>query len=161
MWSRLRILARASHVVGEPVLDTVFVVRNRRGHRLIAVTGLVLGVLLGTVPFGGWSPMLAIGIVAGGGLGLNLGTDFRFLARTAGRLVVLESSRAAAWPVATAGDVDPEALRTERRGVWLTMQIGGEPHWTARSHHARVERMAAAVVARPAEGQPTSSHHAE
>ena len=102
MWSRLRILERATQVAGEPVVETVFIVRNRRGHVAIAVTGLVVGIALGTVPFGGLTAMTAIGVVAGGGLGLNLGTHFRFLARTTQRLVVLESSRAAAWPPTSA-----------------------------------------------------------
>ena len=157
MWSRLRILERASQVAGEPVLDTVFVVRNRRRHGLVAVTGLVLGVLAATVPFGGWSPLVVVGVVAGGGLGLNLGTDFRFLARTAGGLVVLESSRTAAWPVRSAGPVDANRLHARRRGVWLTMQIGAEPHWMARTHHARVGRMLEGLEG----AQPTSSHQAE
>ena len=68
MWSRLRILERATQVAGEPVVETVFIVRNRRGHVAIAVTGLVVGIALGTVPFGGLTAMTAIGLVAGGGL---------------------------------------------------------------------------------------------
>ena len=157
MWSRLRILERATQVAGEPIVETVFIVRNRRGHVAIAVTGLVVGIALGTVPFGGLTAMTAIGLVAGGGLGLNLGTDFRFLARTTQRLVVLESSRAAAWPRAVAGAVDHDRLDATRRGVWLVMHIDGEQHWTARSHHARVARMVTGL----APAQPTSSHHAE
>lgn len=144
-------------MVGEPVLDTVFVVRNRRGHRAIALVGLAIGITLGALPFGVWSPVTLMGVIAGGGLGLNLGTDFRFLALTDRRLVALESSRAAAWPRQASGTVDPHSLRAEARGVWTTMTIEGRPHWTARTHRARVARMVAAVSAT----QPTSSHQAE
>ena len=62
MWSRLRILERATQVAGEPVVETVFIVRNRRGHVAIAVIGLAVGIALGTVPFGGLTAMTAIGI---------------------------------------------------------------------------------------------------
>jgi len=157
MWSRLRILDQATLVVGEPVLDTVFVVRNRPGHRVIALIGLVMGVALGAAPFGLWSPVTVMGVIAGGGLGLNLGTDFRFLALTDRRLVAIESSRAAAWPRQCSGTVDPQTLCAEGRGIWTTMTIEGRPHWTARAHRARVARMVASVSV----SQPTSSHQAE
>jgi hypothetical protein len=79
----------------------------------------------------------------GGGLGMNAGSDFRFIARTPTRVLLYESSRVIGLPTRLVGALDPTSVTCSPSGPAMHLIIGDETHVMARQHVERLRRMLA------------------
>jgi hypothetical protein len=143
MSSHTRMLDQIARLADDTVVDALFIVRRKRWHwPLVAlgmVVGLALGIVLGmAIGRAVWFFALS-GVIVGGGLGMNIGTDFRFIARTPSRVLLLDSSRVSAHPTRLVKAVN--RVRVEPALVSADLYIDDELHVMARQHIARLERM--------------------
>lgn len=139
-----RTLDRAGRLAGELVVDALFIVRRKRWHWPAVAGGMLIGVVLGLVVGSVVGlPGLAACFMAliGAGLGLNAGSDFRFIARSPTRVLILESSRVIGLPTELVGAVEPASITFSPAGPAMRLMIRGEPHVMARQHLVRLERM--------------------
>ncbi len=145
MSSHTRTLDQIARLADDTVVDALFIVRRKRWHwPLVAagmVAGLALGIVLGmAIGKAVWFFALS-GVIVGGGLGMNIGTDFRFIARTPSRVLLLDSSRVSAHPTRLVKAVAPSRVRVEPALVSADLYIDDELHVMARQHMTRLERM--------------------
>lgn len=143
MSSHTRTLDQIARLADDTVVDALFIVRRKRWHwTLVAfgvVVGLASGVVLGmAIGQAVWFFALS-GVIVGGGLGMNIGTDFRFIARTPSRMLLLDSSRVSAHPTRVVKTV--QSVRVEPAVVSADLYLDEELHVMARQHMARLERM--------------------
>ena len=135
-----RTLDRAGWLADELVVDALFIVRRKRWHW----TAVAIGVALGMV--GGAAVDEAVIGTPGlftvfGGLGLNAGSDFRFIGRTPTRLLLFRSSHIIGLPTKLIGEVAVDTVTFAPSGPALRLMIAGERHVTARQHADRLARM--------------------
>jgi hypothetical protein len=145
--SHTRTLDQVARLAGETVVDALFIVRRKRLHWPLVTAGLILGTVFGiglglAVDRGAWFFAVS-GAIVGGGLGMNIGTDFRFIARTPSRVLLLDSSRVSAHPTRLVKSVSPGHVHAEPAAVTATLFIDDEAHVMARQHLTRLERMLA------------------
>jgi hypothetical protein len=145
MSSHTRTLDQIARLADDTVVDALFIVRRKRWHwPLVAlgmVVGLAAGIVLGlAIGRAVWFFALS-GIIVGGGLGMNIGTDFRFIARTPSRVLLLDSSRVSAHPTRLVKSVPPDRVRAVPALVSADLYIDDELHVMARQHVTRLERM--------------------
>ncbi|HRB04784.1 MAG TPA: hypothetical protein PLP26_15530 [Ilumatobacteraceae bacterium] len=140
-----RTLDRAGRLADELMIDALFIVRRKSWHWPAVALGVALGGLVGhavdSAAIGSPGLFVAFGILIGGGLGLNAGSDFRFIGRSATRVLLFESSRVIGLPTELVGEVDASAVHFESSGPALRLTIGYEHHVMARQHAARLRRM--------------------
>ena len=75
------------------------------------------------------------------GFGMNITTDFRLLARTASRVLLLDASRVNAKPTRVATGVGTGQVEVLPRTLWADVTIRAEAHVMARHQVARLQRM--------------------
>jgi hypothetical protein len=143
--SHTRTLDQVARLADETVLDALFIIRRKRWHWTMVGVGMALGILagaaLGERLGNGTAFFAASGAIVGGGLGMNIGTDFRFIARTPSRILLLDSSRVSAHPTRVVKPVAPERVSYEPALVSANLSIDGEAHVMARQHITRLDRM--------------------
>ena len=134
-----RTLDRAGRLADELVVDALFIVRRKRWHWPAVIVGLMLGTALGAAI----GQPLAVAFLAliGGGLGMNVGSDFRFIARSPTRVLLYESSRVIGLPTELVRPVRPDEVSYAPSGPAMHLTVGGEVHVMARQHAARLRRM--------------------
>jgi hypothetical protein len=145
--SHTRTLDQVARLADETVVDALFIVRRKRLHWFLVGTGVIVGTVAGlavglAVDRGAWFFAVS-GAIVGGGLGMNIGTDFRFIARTPSRVLLLDSSRVSAHPTRLVKAVAPARVHAERAIVTADLFIDDEAHVMARQHLTRLERMLA------------------
>ena len=140
-----RTLDRAGRLADELMVDALFIVRRKSWHWPGVAIGAALGGLAGlavdTAVIGTPGLFVAFGILIGGGLGLNAGSDFRFIGRSATRVLLFESSRVIGLPTELVGEVKAADVHFESSGPALRLTIGREHHVMARQHAVRLRRM--------------------
>jgi hypothetical protein len=145
MSSHTRTLDQIARLADDTVVDALFIVRRKRWHWPLVAVGMVVGLALGIVlglAIGRAVWFFALsGVIVGGGLGMNIGTDFRFIARTPSRVLLLDSSRVSAHPTRLVKAVAPSRVRVEPALVSADLYIDDELHVMARQHMARLARM--------------------
>ncbi len=134
-------LDRAGRLADEPVVDAIFIVRRKPWHWPAVAIGTVIGFLIGFGATGQPGFFAFAGALVGFGLGMNIGTDFRFIARTPTRVLLLDSSRVIAKPTHLVAAVQPDAVVATPRIVSADLTIDGERHVMARHQMPRLERM--------------------
>ena len=138
-------LDRAGRLADELVVDALFIVRRKPWHWPAVAVGLALGAAAGLVienaVTGSVGIFTAFGSLLGGGLGLNAGSDFRFIARSPTRVLLFESSRVIGLPTELVGDVAANSVTYASSGPALRLTIAGERHVMARQHADRLRRM--------------------
>ena len=145
MSARTRVLDQVGRMVGEVPLDTLFIVHRRRWHWPAVSVGCAVALVVSLAVGAPW--VLAIPIAGiGAGFGMNVGTDFRFIARTPTRLLLLASSRVIAKPTRVLKELRPAAVTVEGRGFTRTLLLDGEPHVMAAQHTLRLDRMRTPVT---------------
>ena len=134
-----RTLDRAGRLADELVVDALFIVRRKRWHWPAVIVGLMVGAALGAAI----GQPLAVAFLAliGGGLGMNVGSDFRFIARSPTRVLLYESSRVIGLPTELVRPVHPDEVSYAPSGPAMHLTVGGEVHVMARQHAARLRRM--------------------
>ena len=144
-----RTLDRAGRLADELVVDALFIVRRKPWHWPVVAVGAAIGTAGGFVidhaVIGSTGIFAAFGFLIGGGLGLNAGSDFRFIARSPSRVLLFESSRVIGLPTQLVGSVDPAAV-SFAAGPALRLTIAGEQHVMARQHAERLQRMLQATL---------------
>lgn len=141
MSAHTRTLDRIGRLADERPVDALFIIRRKQWHWPVVVIGVLGGGALGLLaPSHQWFFVLS-GAIIFGGLGMNIGTDFRFIAATPTRVLLLDSSRVIAKPIRLVKSVAPAAVHTTPAGVATNLDIDGEAHVMARQQHARLERM--------------------
>jgi hypothetical protein len=142
-----RTLDRAGRLADELVVDALFIVRRKPWHWPVVAVGLVTGFAAG------WAATGSPGFVAfafafvSAGLGMNIGSDFRFIARSPTRVLLYESSRVIGLPTELVRSLDPAAVHCSPAGPALHLAIDGERHVMARQHATRLQRMLATTPA--------------
>lgn len=140
-----RTLDRAGRLAGELVVDALFIVRRKPWHWPVVAVGVAIGGLIGfefdTNVIGSPGLFVAFGALIGGGLGLNAGSDFRFIGRSANRVLLFESSRVIGLPTELVGEVRAAEVTLASSGPALRLTIGREQHVMARQHADRLRRM--------------------
>lgn len=140
MSSQSRTLDRASRLADELVVDALFIVHRHPWHWPAVAIGAAMALVVSLAVGAPW--VLAIPIAGiGAGFGMNVGTDFRFIARTPTRLLLLASSRVIAKPTRVLKDLLPAAVVAKGRGFTRTLLLDGEPHVMAAQHTRRLDRM--------------------
>jgi len=145
-----RTLDRAGRLADELVVDALFIVRRKPWHWSAVAVGVAIGLLGGSEldnVAGSPGILAAFGVLIGGGLGLNAGSDFRFIGRSATRVLLFESSRVIGLPTELVGEVDASAVSFAPSGPVLRLTVNGERHVMARQHLGRLQRMLLAGVA--------------
>lgn len=143
-----RTLDKASRLANELVVDALFIVRRYPWHWPGVVAGLVLGFAAGYAITGlGFLPFAASFVC--GGLGMNIGSDFRFIARTPTRLLLMDSSRVIGLPTAVLREIDPTQVTVTPAGPAMHLFAGGQVHAMARQHTERLQRMLSIAPAAP------------
>lgn len=124
----------------ELAIDALFIVHRHPWHWPAVGIGFVLA-LVGSRAVGApW--VLAVPIACiGGGFGANAGCDFRFIARTPTRLLLMSSSRVIARPTGIIRQLAPHEVSVRGRGLTRTLLLDGEPHVLAGQQAQRLERM--------------------
>ncbi len=106
MSAQSRALDRASRLAGELVVDALFIVRRYPWHWPAVAIGGVLALAVSLAVGAPW--LLAVPIAGvGAGFGMNAGTEFRFIARTPTRLLLIASSRVIAKPTRVLKELAP------------------------------------------------------
>jgi hypothetical protein len=145
MSSHTTTLDQIARLADDTVIDALFIVRRKRWHWPLVIGGLVVGLTLGLllgIAIGKAAWFFAMsGAIVGGGLGMNIGTDFRFIARTPSRVLLLDSSRVSAHPTRLVKAVAPERVRADAALISANLYIDDEPHVMARQHLTRLRRM--------------------
>ena len=150
MSARTRALDQVGRLVGEPPLDTLFIVHRRRWHWPAVAIGFAVALVASLAVGAPWFLALPIAGI-GGGFGMNAGTDFRFIARTPTRLLLLASSRVIAKPTRVIRELAPAQVSMTGRWFTRTLLLDGEPHVMATQQAPRLDRMCdAAHVSIPA-----------
>jgi hypothetical protein len=135
-----RTLDRAGRVVGELVVDALFIVRRHPWHWPAVAIGAAAALVGSSAAGAPWILAVPIGFI-GGGFGMNVGSDFRFVVRTPTRLLLLGSSRVIASPTEVLATIDPSTVRISGRGVARMVALAGEQHVMAAVHTGRLARM--------------------
>ncbi|MDP2290260.1 MAG: hypothetical protein Q8M22_03685 [Actinomycetota bacterium] len=140
MSTRSRTLDQVGRVADELAVDALFIVHRHPWHWPAVVTGFAFA-LVGSRAFGApW--VLAVPIACiGGGFGMNVGCDFRFIARTPTRLLLMSSSRVIARPTGIIKQLAPHQVAVRGRGLARTLVLDGEAHVLAGQQVHRLERM--------------------
>jgi hypothetical protein len=141
MSSQTRTLDRAGRLADERVVDALFIVRRKPWHWPVVLAGAVTGFLIGFAITGTAGFFAFSGALIGFGLGMNIGTDFRFIARTPTRVLLIDSSRVIARPTHLVKAVAPERVTWRTRIVSADLDIDGEAHLMARQQIPRLQRM--------------------
>ncbi|MBI4934960.1 MAG: hypothetical protein HY828_13850 [Actinobacteria bacterium] len=143
MSSHTRTLDQIARLADDTVVDALFIVRRKPWHWPLVALGIVVGLAVGLVvgmAIGQAVWFFALsGVIVGGGLGMNVGTDFRFIARTPSQMLLLDSSRVSAHPTRVVKTVN--AVRVEPAVVSADLYLDEELHVMARQHLTRLERM--------------------
>jgi hypothetical protein len=135
-----RTLDRASRLADELVVDALFIVRRHPWHWPAVAGGVALGFAGGYAITGiGFLPFAAAFVC--GGLGMNIGSDFRFITRTPTRVLLMDSSRVIGLPTSLLREVQPADVVVTPSGPALHLLAGGEVHVMARQHATRLQRM--------------------
>jgi hypothetical protein len=138
-----RTLDRIGRLAEERPVDALFIIRRKPWHWPVVALGVLGGAALGLLaPSHQWFFVLS-GAIIFGGLGMNVGTDFRFIASTPTRVLLLDSSRVIAKPVRLVKALAPSSVHATPAGVATNLDIDGEPHVMARQQQTRLERMLA------------------
>ena len=140
-----RTLDRAGRLADELVVDALFIVRRKRWHWPAVAAGLAVGFAVGLVAVGRPGIVAVFAALIGGGLGMNAGSDFRFIARSPTRVLLFESSRVIGLPTQLVRQVRPDEVTYRSSGPALQLRIGGEQHVMACQHAERLQRMLATV----------------
>jgi len=141
-----RTLDRASRLANELVVDALFIVRRYPWHWPAVAVGLALGFTGGYAITGlGFLPFAAAFVL--GGLGMNIGSDFRFITRTPTRILLMDSSRVIGLPTRLLSEVHAEQISVTPSGPAMHLTISGVVHVMARQHLARLQRMLLQVPA--------------
>ena len=139
-----RTLDRAGRLADELVVDALFIVRRKPWHWSAVAVGVAIGLLVGSaLDTLARSPgiLTAFGVLIGGGLGLNAGSDFRFIGRSATRVLLFESSRVIGLPTELVRELDAATVTFAPSGPALQLTINGERHVMARQHVKRLQRI--------------------
>jgi hypothetical protein len=139
-----RTLDRAGRLADELVVDALFIVRRKPWHWPAVALGVAIGGVTGfalDASIGSPGLATALGVLIGGGLGLNAGSDFRFIGRSPTRVLLFESSRIIGLPTKLVGEVAATTVTVASSGPALRLAIAGEQHVMARQHAARLDRM--------------------
>jgi hypothetical protein len=140
MSAQSRALDRASRLAGELVVDALFIVRRYPWHWPAVAIGGVLALAVSLAVGAPW--LLAVPIAGvGAGFGMNAGTEFRFIARTPTRLLLIASSRVIAKPTRVLKELAPGQVVVQGRGFTRTLVLDGEPHVMAAQQTERLGRM--------------------
>jgi hypothetical protein len=141
MSAHTRTLDQIGRLADERPVDALFIIRRKPWHWPVVAVGVLGGAALGLLaPSHQWFFVLS-GAIIFGGLGMNIGTDFRFIASTPTRVLLLDSSRVIAKPIRLVKSVPPSAVVARAAGVATNLVIDDELHVMARQQHARLERM--------------------
>jgi hypothetical protein len=141
MSAHTRTLDQIGRLADERAVDALFIIRRKPWHWPVVAVGVLGGAALGLLaPSHQWFFVLS-GAIIFGGLGMNVGTDFRFIAATPTRVLLLDSSRVIAKPIRLVKAVPPSAVLASAAGVATNLDIDGEMHVMARQQHTRLERM--------------------
>jgi hypothetical protein len=145
MSAQSRALDRASRLAGELVVDALFIVRRYPWHWPAVAIGGVLALAVSLAVGAPW--LLAVPIAGvGAGFGMNAGTEFRFIARTPTRLLLIASSRVIAKPTRVLKELAPGQVVVQGRGFTRTLVLDGEPHVMAAQQTERLGRMRTPVT---------------
>lgn len=140
MSAQSRTLDRASRLADELVVDALFIVHRYPWHWPAVALGGALALVVSLAVGAPW--LLAVPVAGiGVGFGMNAGTEFRFIARTPTRLLLLSSSRVIAKPTRVVKELRPSAVDVTGRGFTRTLLLDGEPHVMAAQHDQRLDRM--------------------
>lgn len=145
MSSHTRALDATAHLSGELTVDIIFLMRRKPWHWFAVAFGFVFGLTLGYVigaMIGGFTLFLALscaGVLAG--LGMNVGSDFEFVALTPSRLLLVQSSRVIAHPTRIARELNPAGVRWTTWGPLLRLDLGDHRCLTSRGNGDRLQRM--------------------
>lgn len=140
MSSRSRTLDQVGRVADELAVDALFIVHRHPWHWPAVAIGFVLA-LMGSLAVGApWVLTVPIACI-GGGFGMNVGCDFRFIARTPTRLLLMSSSRVIARPTGIIKQLAPNQVAVRGRGFARTLMLDGEAHVLAGQQVQRLERM--------------------
>lgn len=144
MSAHTRALDATTRMTGELTVDLVWLIRPRSyywvavgvGSVVGAVAGAVLGAILGWQWF-----FVASGVIVFGGLGMNVGLDFFFLALSPSGLYLVDSSRVTSKPVRKAVRITRRAIEPRSGVTTLRMTIGGRDYLTGPRYRDRLQRM--------------------
>lgn len=135
------LMDRVSRLAGEHAIDAVYVIRRKPFHWPVVVGLAALGAVVGLlIPVAPWffAPSLAF---VGMGLGMNLRTHWRLIARTASRLLLVDASSVDARPTAIANGLRADHVAITPHRFWVTLRLDGVAHTMTRHHLPRLERM--------------------
>lgn len=146
MSAHTRALDATTVMTGELTVDLVWLVRPRSYYWVAvgvgAVVGAVFGAFLGAM-FGWQWFFVASAVIVFGGLGMNVGLDFFFLALSPFGLYLVDSIRVTSWPVRKAVRIARNAVE-ERAGLTtLRVTVGGRDYIAGPRYRDRLERMLA------------------
>jgi hypothetical protein len=141
MSAHTRTLDHIGRLADERPVDALFIIRRKPWHWPVVGVGLLGGAALGLLaPSHQWFFVIS-GAIIFGGLGMNIGTDFRFIAATPTRVLLLDSSRVIAKPIRLVKAVPPSAVTASPAGVATNLDIDGELHVMARQQRPRLDRI--------------------
>ena len=133
-------------MTGELTVDLVWLVRPRAFYWVAVAIGGVVGVLVGAFvgAIVGWQWFfVASGVIVFGGLGMNVGIDFYFLALSPSGLYLVDSSRVTSRPVRKAVRVARNAIGQRGGLMSLRVTIAGRDYIAGPRYRDRLQRMLA------------------
>ena len=146
MSAHTRALDATTAMTGELTVDLVWLVRPRRYYWVTVGVGVLVGAIAGAA-FGailGWQWFFILsGVIVFGGLGMNVGIDFYFLALSPSGLYLVDSSRVTPKPVRKAVHVARGAIGQRPGPMMSRLTIGGREYIAGARYRDRLQRMLA------------------
>ena len=137
--AKRQLLDRASQIIGEQAIDVIFV--QNRPKSALAVFAIV------AIPAALGLNLLWMALAGGvAGLGYTALTDYRFIASTPTRLVLLSAVKwsLTARPHEVEGDLQPSDIQlTDKAGINRVVLVKGQQYILSRIFVSRLETMLA------------------
>lgn len=144
MSAHTRALDATARLTGELTIDLVWLMRPRRHYWLAVATGASVGCVAGWA-FGAiftwqWFFVLS-GVIVFGGLGINVGVDFFYLALCPSGPYLVDSSRVTSRPVRSARRLGRGTITPGHGWLLIPVDVDGRRYFTGVRYRGRLERL--------------------
>lgn len=144
MSSHTRALDATNHLIDELTIDLVWLMRPRSYYWPAVIIGTLVGVIAGWVAGAlfGWQWFFVLsGVIVFGGLGINVGLDFFFLALGSSGVYLVDSSRVTSRPVRQARRLSEDSIEPGKGRLLLRLTVDDQRYFTGPRYRDRLQRM--------------------